>query len=149
MAKYSDAVENDIKKRSKVFGIVLGVLCLPFTIVAGMMGGCCPLGSFLGVFPVAVAGGTAGALAAMFLNWGQISSEEALGAGVKVGLRTSLIASVIGAAATFIVSLMSAGAIGAAGHAADARQSGAAFTGASAVLNFFVLVLAIIPGVGL
>ena len=78
MAKYSDAVENDIKKRSKIFGLVLGVLCLPFAFVAGSLGGCCPLGSFLGVLPVAFAGGLAGTLAAMFLDWGQISSQDAL-----------------------------------------------------------------------
>ncbi len=85
----------------------------------------------------------------MFLDWGQISSQDALGVGAKVGLRTSLIASAIGAVATFIVSLLSAGAIGAVGQSAQPHSgaSGAAYTGASAVLNFFVLVLAVIPGV--
>jgi len=149
MVKYSDAVENDIKKRSKIFGLVLGILCLPFAFVAGSLGGCCPLGSFLGVLPVALTGGLAGTLAAMFLDWGQISSQDALGVGVKVGLRTSLIASAIGAVATFIVSLLSAGAIGAVGQSAQPHSgaSGAAYTGASALLNFFVLALAVIPGV--
>jgi len=147
MAHYSEAVEKDIKKRSTVFGVVLGILCLPFAFVAGVVGGCCPLGSFMGVLPVSLAGGLAGTLAAMFLEWGQIDSEQALGVGAKVGLRTSLIASMIGAAATFVMSLSSAGALGATSAATSGRHDAAAFAGASALLNAVVLVVAVIPGV--
>lgn len=152
MSKYSPAVEADIKRRANVFGAVLGVLCLPFAFAGGMCGGCCPLGSFIGVLPVLVAGPTSGALAAMFLDWGNIRSQDAMGVGVKVGLRTSLIACAIGAVATLLMSLFGAGAWGSLASEAAREQGrsaaeGAGLFGGMLVMNVLVIVGSVIPGV--
>ncbi len=146
MAKIlSQVVEADINKQSKVIGIVLGALSLPFAFVAGALGGCCPLGSFIGLIPVATVGGLAGFLAAMFLNWGPIDPEESMSVGTTVGFKTAAIASVISAAATFVVSLFSAGGLGAASTAPAGETAG--FLAASGVANFLIIVVGIVPGI--
>jgi hypothetical protein len=152
MSKYSPEVEADIKRRSNVFGVVLGILCLPFAFVGGALGGCCPLGSFIGVLPVILAGLTGGALGAMFLNWGNIRSEDAMGVGVKVGMRTSVIACAIGAAATLLMSLFGAGAWGSLASEAAREQGrsaaeGAGVFGGMVVMNVLVILASVIPGV--
>jgi hypothetical protein len=152
MGKYSAEVEADINKRSNIIGVVLGVLCLPFAFVGGALGGCCPLGSFIGVLPVVLAGLTGGALAAMFLNWGNIRSQDAMGVGVKVGMRTAVIACLIGAVATLLMSLFGAGALGSLTGGAAIEQGrsgaeGAVLFGGTVVMNALVIIASTIPGV--
>jgi len=153
MKRFSPEVEADIRKRSNVFGLVLGILCLPFALIGGSLGACCPLGSFIGVAPVIFAGLFSGALAAMFLDWGRIQSDEAMQVGVKVGLRSSLLASLIGAGATFLASLASStswlalGKFGAELGAPGSVGVGTAGFGGALISNLLVLIFSVIPGV--
>jgi len=149
----SPEVEADVKRRANVFGIVLGLVCIPTAFLGGMIGACCPMGSFIGVVPVAFWAGWAGFLAAMFLDWGRIGHEQAIEVGARVGLRTGLISSMIGAGSTFLVATLFAGAVGGTGAAIGAAEGqqgagagGAAFFGASVLLNLVVAVLSLIPG---
>ncbi len=48
----SAEVEADVKKRANVFGVVLGLVCIPTAFLGGMIGACCPLGSFIGIVPI-------------------------------------------------------------------------------------------------
>lgn len=149
MKTYSPEIEADIAKRSKTFGIVLGLVCIPFSFLGGLLGACCPIGSFVGVVPVVLWAGLAGFLAAMFLNWGQVTHEDAIGVGTKVGLRTGKVASLIGAGATFVIAAVLGGSLyGAAGADGGGGAGGAAGgAAASIVMNLVVAVISIAIGI--
>lgn len=149
MKTYSPEIEADIAKRSKVFGIVLGLLCIPFSFLGGLLGACCPIGSFVGVVPVVLWTGLAGFLAAMFLNWGQVTHEDAIGVGTKVGLRTGGVAAVIGAGATFLISAVLGGSLYGAAGADQGRGAGGAAGGAAASIFMNLIVAVISVGIGI
>ena len=90
MASFSPEVEKDIVNRSKVFGIILGLLCIPTAFMGGIIGACCPLGAFVSIIPVLFWAGLGGFLAAMFLNWSNVKHEDGLSVGVKVGMGRGL-----------------------------------------------------------
>lgn len=56
MAKYTNSVKNDIRRRSKTFGIALRIACLPFALIAGGTEWLLSVGQSFGLIPVAVAG---------------------------------------------------------------------------------------------
>ncbi len=156
MTDINSPVLEDIRRRSKVFGIVLGLFCLPTALIGGAIGGCCPLGAFIGIIPVTFWAFWAGFLAAMFLDWSSIGHEEALSVGTQVGLRTGLIASLIGAGATFVIYSFSsgsfAGAAGMAGMSEGASHVGSTVAGGFLGLffmNLLVAIVALIPGTAL
>lgn len=146
------STSEDIKKRSLTFGIALGLLCLPFAFFGGILGACCPLGSFIGVAPVVFSAFWGGLLAAMFLEWGAISHEEAMGVGVRVGMRTGLIASIIGATITVVVASFLVSGMGAAMESAAASDpalqggAGATLAGGGIASNLIVGIVSLIPG---
>jgi|GEM_PF-4132221 len=147
MKTYSPEIEADIAKRSKVFGIVLGLLCIPFSFLGGLLGACCPIGGFVGVVPVLLWTGLAGFLAAMFLNWGQVTHEDAIGVGTKVGLRTGRVAAVIGAGSTFLISAVLGGSLyGAAGSDSGGVGGAAGGAAASIIMNLVVALISIVVG---
>lgn len=147
MARFSAEVENDISKRSKVFGVVLGLVCIPTAFMGGVIGTCCPLGAFVSVIPVVFFALTAGFLAAMFLNWSRVTHEESLGVGVKVGMRTGLIASSIGAVSSVIISIVFAGLLFGS-LAANDPSFGAAESAGAAELQVMNIVAGLI-GIGI
>lgn len=149
MKTYSPEIETDIAKRSKVFGIVLGLVCIPFSFLGGVLGACCPLGSFIGVLPVVLWSGFAGFLAAMFLNWGQVTHEDAIGVGTKVGLRTGRVAAGIGAGATFLISAVLGGSLYGAAGADQGGGVGGAAGGAATSIFMNLIVAAISVGIGI
>ncbi len=153
MASFSPDITQDIRRRSTVFGVFLGLCCIPFSMAAGAFGGCCPGGALVGAIPPVGAALLASGLAAMFLNWDRIGHEEALGVGVSLGLRTGLIASVIGALFAFGTSALMAGMAGGALEAvaasspnAEARGAGAMAAGSNMVMNFVAAAVGIVPG---
>jgi hypothetical protein len=96
------------------------------------------------VAPVVLWGGLGGFLAAMFLDWSRIAHEDAVGVGARVGLKTGLLASVIGAGLTFVIAMVGAGTIG----AGLAEQEGEAlgYAAASGTMNLVMCALAVVPG---
>lgn len=150
MTTYSREIESDITSRSRVFGITLGVLCMPTAFMGGIVGACCPLGVFVGMIPVLMWSTLAGFLSAMFLNWSAVPHEQSVGVGVRVGMKTGLIASLIGAGGTVLISTMFAGAIeGGLASSTDPGLSGAGagLTAASFVTNLFAAAVAVVFGI--
>ncbi len=145
MAKYSPDVETAIRKNSLNFGITLGVLSFPFSFFAGALGGWGPLRSFVSILPVLNSGAWAGFLAAIFLDWRKIRPEDALGVGCKVGLRSALVASSLGAVVTLVVSFLTSGGLMA--TESSSMAEGIAFVAGLGVTNALVLLIGIIPGV--
>lgn len=120
-------VTDDIARRSRVYGVVFGLLCLPTAVLAGIVGSCCPAGGLLGVAPICLWAFVGGLGAAMALDWTRVPPEMGNTVGVKVGLRAGLLASVIGVVVTLLVAVLTAGVVsgsGAAMVAADPQLQG-------------------------
>ena len=147
MATHTTDLEAEIRRRSASFGLALGILSLPVSLLAGAPGGCCPPGSIIGVLPVLNSGFWAGFLGAVFLDWKMVQPDRALAVAVKVGLRTALVASSIGAVVTLVASLLTSGEIPAADDPSMTEVAGG--VAAMGGKNALILLLGILPGVAL
>lgn len=144
MPKYSPDVEAEIRRRSGTFGIALGILALPLSLLASHVLKGFP-GPVVGMLPVVHSGALAGLLAAAFFEGGKIPPKDSLGVGLKVGLRTAWVASSLAATTILIFSFLSE--TGTAQVSLEPIPASRAAVDGTGVAHAMVLLLGIAPGV--